>query len=250
MLFRSVPAEAGTRPNSGSRSLPALLTTLGLLLFVLPVALAESGIAVSASDVIAARMLALVVLLAAWCGFSLGPGRLRALAFPLGLLVLAAPLPLAARAGVFRPVIRDAILLALPIAIAASLLDLLVYPEGTTTIATLGPFRVTAEGGARGARHRHARDRDRGFRLALRPHDAPGRARRGPGAARGPAADHLHRGLHPHDAPRDRRPGTRDRGDPAGARPGYRGERVAPASWARPARGPHDPGREIGRAHV
>jgi len=43
-------------------------------------------------------------------------------------------------------VLRDTLLLALPVSAAAAALNLLIYPEGTTTLLVLGPFRVTAEG--------------------------------------------------------------------------------------------------------
>ena len=94
------PAQPDQRESDVAVRLPALLSLLGLLLFTLPAALAEMGIAVSALDRLAARMLALVALVTAWCGYSLGSHRLRALAFPLGLLVFAVPLPAAARIAV------------------------------------------------------------------------------------------------------------------------------------------------------
>lgn len=97
-LASRTPAAAGRATRPASTRLPALFTLLGLLLFLLPEALAQSGFAVAELDRLAARMLALVALLVAWCGFSLGPARLRTLAFPLGLLVFAVPLPGAARA--------------------------------------------------------------------------------------------------------------------------------------------------------
>lgn len=64
----------------------------------------------------------------------------------LPLLVLGAALAAAAGAGRTRSVVRDTLLLALPVGLAAAALSLLIYPEGTTTLAVLGPFRVTAEG--------------------------------------------------------------------------------------------------------
>jgi exosortase len=91
------PAPPPTAASRPAPTLPALLTALGLILVLLPTALGESGFAVSALDQLAARMLALVALLAAWCGFALGRARLRSLAFPLGLLIFAVPLPAAAR---------------------------------------------------------------------------------------------------------------------------------------------------------
>jgi exosortase len=94
------PARPGEREAKVAVRLPALLTLLGSPPFTLPAALAEMGIAVSALDRLAARMLALVALVAAWCGYSLGTHRLRALAFPLGLLVFAVPLPDTARIAV------------------------------------------------------------------------------------------------------------------------------------------------------
>lgn len=93
------PAPATRTARAGFARLPALFTVLGLLLFLLPEALAQSGFTVTALDRLAARMLALVSLSVAWCGFSLGQARLRALAFPLGLLVFTAPLPTALRAA-------------------------------------------------------------------------------------------------------------------------------------------------------
>lgn len=62
------------------------------------------------------------------------------------LVLLLVVLPLAVRAGVTAQVLRAAVLLALPVALAATALNLLIYPEGTTTLGTIGPFRVTAEG--------------------------------------------------------------------------------------------------------
>ena len=121
-LAARVPAEPGTAPRAGSRNLPALLTALGLLLFLLPGALAASGFDISPLDRIAARMLALVALIAAWCGVSLGPVRLRALAFPLGLLVLAVPLPLATRAALETALQHGSA------AVAATLFDLAGVP--------------------------------------------------------------------------------------------------------------------------
>ena len=121
-LAARVPAEPGTAPRAGSRNLPALLTALGLLLFLLPGALAASGFDISPLDRIAARMLALVALIAAWCGVSLGPARLRALAFPLGLLVLAVPLPLATRAALETALQHGSA------AVAATLFDLAGVP--------------------------------------------------------------------------------------------------------------------------
>jgi len=64
----------------------------------------------------------------------------------LPLLVLVAALGAAAGAGRVRTVARDTLLLALPIGVASAALSLLIYPEGTTTLAVLGPFHVTAEG--------------------------------------------------------------------------------------------------------
>lgn len=64
----------------------------------------------------------------------------------LPLLVLAVALAAAAAAGRLRGVARDALLLALPIGVASAALNLLIHPEGVTTLAVVGPFRVTAEG--------------------------------------------------------------------------------------------------------
>lgn len=126
-LAARLPAEATTSPGERSRRLSALLTALGLLLFLLPVALAESGFTVSELDRIAVRILSLVALLAAWCGFSLGQSRLRALAFPLGMLAFAAPLPPALRSLVESALQHGSA------AVAAALFDLAgvtVYAHG------------------------------------------------------------------------------------------------------------------------
>lgn len=126
-LARRTPEATAPIHGRASARLPALFTLLGLILFLLPEALAQSGFAVSALDRVAARMLALVALVAAWCGFSLGPVRLRSLAFPLGLLVFAVPLPAAVRTAAETSLQHGSA------AVASSLLELAgvpVYAEG------------------------------------------------------------------------------------------------------------------------
>lgn len=64
---------------------------------------------------------------------------------PLLLGVLAVLLP-AALARVTWVVVRTALLLALPLALSAALVNLLFTPGGATVLAELGPLRVTGEG--------------------------------------------------------------------------------------------------------
>lgn len=125
-LAARAPAAPSATSRAGARRLPGLLTALGLLLFVLPVALAEAGCGVSALDRIAARMLALVAMIAAWCGLVLGPARLRALRFPLGMLIFAVPFPPSARALVETALQHGSA------AVAATLFDLAGVPVYAT----------------------------------------------------------------------------------------------------------------------
>lgn len=64
---------------------------------------------------------------------------------PLVLLVVAVLAP-AAWAGVLRPVIRTSLLLALPLAISAAIVNLFFFPGGGTVLFQLGPIAATAEG--------------------------------------------------------------------------------------------------------
>lgn len=64
---------------------------------------------------------------------------------PSMVLLLAVVLP-AVRTGVGRQVIRTSLLLALPLAISASLVNLFFLPDAPTTLFELGPFRATEEG--------------------------------------------------------------------------------------------------------
>jgi energy-coupling factor transport system permease protein len=64
---------------------------------------------------------------------------------PLVLAVVAVLLP-AAWAGQLRPVVRASMLLALPLAISAALVNLFFFPGVGTVLFQLGPIRATAEG--------------------------------------------------------------------------------------------------------
>jgi energy-coupling factor transport system permease protein len=44
------------------------------------------------------------------------------------------------------PVVRDATLLSLPLALSVLLINVFLYPDGTTVLARVGPFELTAEG--------------------------------------------------------------------------------------------------------
>jgi energy-coupling factor transport system permease protein len=61
------------------------------------------------------------------------------------LVVVGVLLP-ALVARVLAPVLRDTILLSLPLAFSVLLIDTLLYPDGATVIARLGPFEVSTEG--------------------------------------------------------------------------------------------------------
>ena len=63
----------------------------------------------------------------------------------LVLIAIGVVLP-AAIARALGLVLRDAIVLSLPLAVSVLLLNTLLYPGGTTVIAQLGPFEVTEEG--------------------------------------------------------------------------------------------------------
>ncbi|MFN8621324.1 MAG: energy-coupling factor transporter transmembrane component T [Chloroflexota bacterium] len=64
---------------------------------------------------------------------------------PVVLLVVAVLVP-AGVAGLLRPVARAAVLLSLPLAVSAALVNLLFTPGGATVLVQLGPLTVTAEG--------------------------------------------------------------------------------------------------------
>ncbi len=64
---------------------------------------------------------------------------------PLMLVALAVLAP-AATAGVTRQVVRTSLLLALPLAISAALVNLFFLPGAGTVLFEVGPFRATAEG--------------------------------------------------------------------------------------------------------
>lgn len=64
---------------------------------------------------------------------------------PLLLIVGAVLLP-ATSAGVLRPVVRTSILLALPLAVSAALVNLFFFPGPGTVLFELGPFQATVEG--------------------------------------------------------------------------------------------------------
>jgi energy-coupling factor transport system permease protein len=64
---------------------------------------------------------------------------------PLVLLIVAVLAP-SAWAGVLRPVVRTSLLLALPLAISAAIVNLFFFPGGGTVLFQLGPIQATAEG--------------------------------------------------------------------------------------------------------
>lgn len=64
---------------------------------------------------------------------------------PVALLLGAVLLP-AAWAGVLRAVIRASVLLALPLAISAALVNLFFFPGPGTVLFQVGPIRATSEG--------------------------------------------------------------------------------------------------------
>jgi energy-coupling factor transport system permease protein len=64
---------------------------------------------------------------------------------PLVLAVVAVVLP-AAWAGVLHQVVRASVLLALPLAISAALVNLFFFPGAGTVLLQVGPIRATAEG--------------------------------------------------------------------------------------------------------
>jgi energy-coupling factor transport system permease protein len=64
---------------------------------------------------------------------------------PLALIVVAVLLP-AAWAGVLRPVVRTSVLLALPLAVSAALVNLFFFPGQGTVLVEIGPIRATSEG--------------------------------------------------------------------------------------------------------
>jgi energy-coupling factor transport system permease protein len=53
-------------------------------------------------------------------------------------------------ARVVRPVIRDALVLGLPLAVSVLLVNAFLYPEGGTVVAEIGPLRVSGDGLALG----------------------------------------------------------------------------------------------------
>lgn len=64
---------------------------------------------------------------------------------PLVLLLAGVLLP-AAWAGVLRPLVRTSVLLALPLAISAALVNLFFFPGPGTVLFEVGPIRATTEG--------------------------------------------------------------------------------------------------------
>lgn len=66
---------------------------------------------------------------------------------PLALVVVAILFP-AAIAGMLPPLLRTTLLLSLPIAISALLVNLFFFPGGQTVLFRLGPITATAEGSA------------------------------------------------------------------------------------------------------
>ena len=66
---------------------------------------------------------------------------------PLALLIVAILLP-AAVAGVLPRLLRTTLLLSLPIAVSALLVNLFFFPGGQTVLFRLGPIAATAEGAA------------------------------------------------------------------------------------------------------
>ena len=63
----------------------------------------------------------------------------------LTLLIVAVLVP-AAAAGMLRPVLRTTVVLALPLATSAAIVNLLFFPGGQTVLVRLGPVAATAEG--------------------------------------------------------------------------------------------------------
>ncbi|HEX2141029.1 MAG TPA: energy-coupling factor transporter transmembrane component T, partial [Candidatus Limnocylindria bacterium] len=76
---------------------------------------------------------------------AVGAVAIGGLAGPLILVGVATLLP-AAAAGVLRPLARTAVLLALPIAVSAFLVNLFFFPGGETVLVRIGPVVATAEG--------------------------------------------------------------------------------------------------------
>jgi energy-coupling factor transport system permease protein len=68
-----------------------------------------------------------------------------------GLLVGFGVIVPAAVARVLRPVLRDAVLLSLPLAVSVLLIDVVLDPVGGSVVAEVGPFRLTDAGIAFGA---------------------------------------------------------------------------------------------------
>jgi energy-coupling factor transport system permease protein len=64
---------------------------------------------------------------------------------PVVLLAVGVLLP-AQAAGLLRPVARGTLLLALPLAVSAALVNLLFTPSGGTVLAHVGPLTITAQG--------------------------------------------------------------------------------------------------------
>ena len=64
---------------------------------------------------------------------------------PSALLAVAVVAP-AMAAGVLRDLVRTAVLLALPVAVSALLINLVFFPGGQTELLRLGPIVATAEG--------------------------------------------------------------------------------------------------------
>lgn len=62
------------------------------------------------------------------------------------VLVLVAVIGPAVVAGVLRPLVRTSLLLAMPIAVSAVLVNLFFFPGGETVLLRIGPITATAEG--------------------------------------------------------------------------------------------------------
>jgi energy-coupling factor transport system permease protein len=70
---------------------------------------------------------------------------LGGVACPLALVAVAVLVP-AAVAGVLGSLLRVALLLALPLAVSAAIVNVLFFPGGTDVLLDLGPVRATGEG--------------------------------------------------------------------------------------------------------
>lgn len=76
---------------------------------------------------------------------AIGAVAIGGLIGPIVLVLVLVVIP-ALAAGVFRRLVRTSLLLALPIAISAALINLFFFPGGRTVLLQLGPITATAEG--------------------------------------------------------------------------------------------------------